>query len=110
MWKRTSAQVYIRGEEILGGWRPRGLSLVEDHHSFEKALALRVDLEIAKCRAKGTFEPQEGSEEEYLKLLQYCIDLWKIPSRDHKPFVPAIEIGINFSGCFQERDIGDTVC
>jgi kinesin family member 1 len=87
MWKRTSAQVYIRGEEVLGGWRPRGLSLVEDHHSFEKALAERVDLEIAKCRTKGTFEPQEGSQEEYMRLVQYCLDLWKTPLRDYKPFV-----------------------
>jgi kinesin family protein 1 len=82
MWKRTSAQVYIRGEEILGGWRPRGLSLVEDHRACETGLAEKVDLEVARCISKGTFEQQEGSEEEYRKLLQYCVALWQRPSRD----------------------------
>jgi kinesin family protein 1 len=82
LWKRTSAQMYIRGEEILGGWRARGVSLVEDHRAFEKSLGDRVDLEIARCISRGTFEPQDGSEEEYQKLLQYCISLWQTPSRD----------------------------
>jgi kinesin family protein 1 len=94
-WKRSSAQVYIRGEEVLGGWNPRGLSLVEDYHAFEKNVADTVDLEIAKCLAKETFEPQEGSEEEYQKLLQYCIDLWKKPSRDLKVQVCALKTETN---------------
>jgi kinesin family member 1 len=87
MWKRISAQIYIPGEEILGGWKPRGVSLLEDHHACERALANQVDLEIAKCRARGPFEQPEGSEEEYNKLLQYCVTVWKTPSRDPKPFV-----------------------
>jgi kinesin family protein 1 len=87
LWKRTSAQMYIRGEEILGGWKPRGLSLMEDHYACEKKLAERVDLEIAKCLAKGPFEQPEGSEEEYNTLLQHCVKLWKTPSRDPKPYV-----------------------
>jgi hypothetical protein len=79
--------MYIRGEEILGGWKPRGLSLMEDHYACEKKLAERVDLEIAKCLAKGPFEQPEGSEEEYNTLLQHCVKLWKTPSRDPKPYV-----------------------
>jgi kinesin family member 1 len=82
LWKRNSAHVYIRGEETLGGWRPRGVSLVEDHRAFERALAKKVDLEIAKCRTKGPFEQREGSEDELRHLLQYCIDLWRTPSHD----------------------------
>jgi kinesin family member 1 len=93
LWKRTSAQVYIRGEEVLGGWKPRGLSLVEDHHTCEEKLASRVDLEIARCLEKGTFERPEGSEEEFTKLVQYCLSLWKTPSRDPKSFVR------NFNSC-----------
>lgn len=89
LWKRTSAQVYIRGEEILGGWKPRGASLVEDHAACEKSLASRVDLEISRCLAKGPFERPEGSDEEYTKLLQYCVSLWKAPSRESEPIVCA---------------------
>lgn len=87
LWKRSSAQGYIRGEEILGRWRPRGVSLLADHYAFEKSLSDNVELEIAKCIAKGTFEHSEGSEEEYQKLLQYCVDLWKTPRRDYNPYV-----------------------
>jgi kinesin family member 1 len=87
LWKRTSAQVYIRGEEILGGWKPRGVSLVEDHAACERSLASRVDLEISRCLAKGPFEQPEGSEEEYTKLLQYCVSLWKTPSKGSDPAV-----------------------
>jgi len=79
--------MYIRGEEILGGWKPRGVSLVEDHAACEKSLASRVDLEISRCLAKGPFEQPEGSEEEYTKLLQYCVSLWKAPSRKSEPVV-----------------------
>ena len=87
LWKRSSAQVYIRGEEVLGNWKPRGVSLLQDHQACEDKLASKVDLEIARCRAKGPFESHEGSEEEYNKLLQYCISLWKAPSREPKAFV-----------------------
>ena len=92
LWKRTSAQVYIRGEEVLGGWKPRGLSLVEDHHTCEEKLASRVDLEIARCLEKGTFEQPEGSDEEFTNLLQYCLSLWRTPSRDHKSFVRQLQV------------------
>ena len=87
LWKRTSAQMYIRGEEILGGWKPRGLSLMDDLYTCEKRLSERVDLEIARCLAKGPFEQPEGTEEEYNKLLQHCVQLWKAPNRDLKPYV-----------------------
>ena len=90
LWKRTSAQVYIRGEEILRSWKPRGISLLEDYRAFQKAVDHRVDLEIAKCLAKGTFEQREGSEEEYNTLLEYCITLWKRKSRDSKPSVLSV--------------------
>lgn len=81
MWKRNSAQMYIRGEEILGAWKPRGISLVEDYNAFEKNMTDRMDLETARCLAKGTFDKPEGSEEEYNKLLQYCVTLWQSPTR-----------------------------
>ena len=87
LWRRASSQVYIRGEEVLGGWRPRGMSLMEDHYACEKSLASRVNLEISKCLAKGSFEKPEGSDEEYANLLKYCISLWKTPSRNPVPFV-----------------------
>jgi kinesin family member 1 len=92
MWKRVSAQTYIPGEENLGGWKPRGVSLLEDHHACKRSLANQVDLEIAKCRAKGPFEQPEGSEEEYTRLLQYCVTLWKTVSLDRKSFVSTHDI------------------
>jgi kinesin family protein 1 len=106
LWKRSSAQVYIRGEEVLGGWNPRGLSLVEDYHAFEKNLADEVDLEISRCLAKENFEPQDGSEEEYQKLLQYCIDLWKTPSRNLKAHV-YIFLRLNLYQVIQRKEISD---
>jgi len=86
-WKRTSAQVYIRGEEILGGWRPRGVSLLQDFHAFETKLADKVDLEVARFRSKGSFELREGSDEEYRKLLEYCLRIWRTPTKFHNSYV-----------------------
>jgi kinesin family member 1 len=86
-WKRTSAQVYIRGEESLGGWRPRGISLLHDFHTFEEMLARKVDLEIARFRSKGNFEQREGSEMEYRELLEYCLKIWKTPTKSTTPYV-----------------------
>lgn len=95
LWKRSSAQVYIRGEEVLGNWRARGVSLLQDHQTCEDKLASRVDLEIARCRARGPFESHEGSEEEFSTLLQYCVSLWKAPSREPKSFVLSLVDGVN---------------
>lgn len=105
-WKRTSAQVYIRGEEILGGWRPRGGSLLTDFHSFEKKLADKVDLEVARFHSKGSFEPREGSDEEYQNLLEYCVKLWKAPFKDHNPHVTLFLNAANFKSALRKREVG----
>ncbi|KAG5732272.1 Kinesin-like protein [Termitomyces sp. T112] len=31
LWRVDTSEKYVRGEEVLGGWRPRGISVVEDY-------------------------------------------------------------------------------
>ncbi|KAG6885494.1 hypothetical protein C0993_001101 [Termitomyces sp. T159_Od127] len=31
LWRVDTSEKYVRGEEVLGGWKPRGISVVEDY-------------------------------------------------------------------------------
>ncbi|KAF9408806.1 kinesin-like protein Klp8 [Podila epigama] len=48
LWKMNTAGKYVRGEEFLAGWKPRGVSLVQDFQGSTKLLR-RVE-EVEKTR------------------------------------------------------------
>ncbi|KAL1920952.1 uncharacterized protein VTP21DRAFT_11587 [Calcarisporiella thermophila] len=50
LWRLNTAGKYVRGEEVLGQWRPRGVSLVTDYRRA-RALIHRVrDVELTRQR------------------------------------------------------------
>ena len=73
--------VYVRGEENLKGWQPRGISLIQEHQNLVKRLREIEQVERAKhilsIREKvstGKNESLSYSEDE---LLIRCLYLWK---------------------------------
>ncbi|PSN48270.1 Kinesin-like protein unc-104, partial [Blattella germanica] len=94
-----TSSTYVRGEENLHGWRPRGDSLIFDHQ-WELEKLTRLEEEVCNMVAKATnegraspvvlkspskdvYEPWEMTEKER-DLTQKCVKLiqGRIPSKD----------------------------
>lgn len=78
VWRLDTSETYVRGEEILSGWRPRGLSLVRDYDMTTATLRKLVDLETTKSILSNRPTAAEPvSERDAEALLARSIDLWQ---------------------------------
>lgn len=84
LWRLDTAEKYVRGEETLGIWRPRGVSVVEDYSrlvTMERRAAdvqaIRVILAASPASKVKQQDAEvwgsEGSEE----LLRKSVALWQ---------------------------------
>jgi kinesin family member 1 len=80
LWRLDTAEKYVRGEEALGSWKPRGISVVEDYSRLilteERAAdvqAIRAILNALPPRPQQVERDVWGSED----LLRRSVDLWK---------------------------------
>lgn len=79
IWRLNTAETFVRGEEVLLEWKPRGLSLIRDHDEFVKVSRRSADIEAAKSLLKA-FEgslpsPVRGLTQQD-RLLR-VLELWK---------------------------------
>lgn len=49
LWRLDTAETYVRGEEQLAGWKPRGLNLVRDYDASSAAKRKAADVEATKA-------------------------------------------------------------
>ena len=49
LWRMNTLQRYVKGEEYLGGWTPRGVSLVRDYLTARKRRIRVAEVESVKC-------------------------------------------------------------
>ena len=82
LWRLDTSEKYVRGEDILGGWRPRGISVVEDHTklvTMERRAADVQAVRVILANSSVATQPSQadaavwGSE----KLLQKSLELWQ---------------------------------
>jgi kinesin family protein 1 len=80
LWRLDTSEKFVRGEEILGPWKPRGISVVEDYSklvSTERRAAdvqaVRVLLSTIALRPVQSESAVWRSED----LLQKSLDLWQ---------------------------------
>jgi len=79
MWRLNTAAQYVRGEEMLGQWRPRSLTLVKDHERQAKMARRSADVDATQSilaaldREKLIAAPEGWAEEAYMRKI---IDLW----------------------------------
>jgi len=63
LWRMNTAGNYVRGEEFLGGWKPRGVSLVTGFKT--RTSRLERHEEVSKTRQflqlRGLLHPEEAS-------------------------------------------------
>ncbi|KAI0786506.1 kinesin-domain-containing protein [Abortiporus biennis] len=80
LWRLDTAEKYVRGEEKLGSWKPRGISVVEDYSRLvtmeqrsADVQAVKVLLAVAPARPTQADSAVWGSE----ALLKKSLDLWQ---------------------------------
>ncbi|ORX91101.1 kinesin-domain-containing protein [Basidiobolus meristosporus CBS 931.73] len=86
LWRMNTASTYVRGEEFLGSWKPRGVSMVSEYRAtserirkIELSEATRQHLQLLeKWDSKSTYSTDISSEE----LCRKVIDLWMRPTRN----------------------------
>ncbi|KAF2705382.1 kinesin family protein-like protein [Pleomassaria siparia CBS 279.74] len=84
LWRMNTKDDYVRGEEALSGWTPRGVSLVRDFMSTEKRRRRIAEIEIARSvlssKALSSFPSSMSSttlDDRQVKILERAIALWK---------------------------------
>lgn len=85
LWRMNTKDDYIKGEEQLAGWTPRGVSLVRDFIGIEKSRRRVAEIETArsvlssKALSISNFSSPTplDFDERQKELLQRVISLWK---------------------------------
>ena len=88
IWRMDSQQTYVKGEENLSHWKPRGVSLVRDYVQSQQRRQRATEVEATKIfLRRHRTQPYSSSPDsaEYTphqqNLLRHCLDLWARLSR-----------------------------
>jgi kinesin family protein 1 len=80
LWKMDTSEKYVRGEEVLATWKPRGISVVEDHERLVMTERRAADVQAVRT-VLAVMPPKTGqagaavwAEEE---LLKKSLGLWQ---------------------------------
>ena len=80
LWRLDTAEKYVRGEESLGVWKPRGLSVVEDYSRLIYTERRAADVQAIRIILTNT-PPRPSHAEAMLwgseALLQKSLELWQ---------------------------------
>jgi kinesin family protein 1 len=83
LWRANTASTYVRGEEFLGGWRPRGVQLVKEYHACAETIRKVEDVEdIRQCLAlrdlvgRPVNPTQHAIESAPQPIMERVIGLW----------------------------------
>ena len=80
LWRLDTAEKYVRGEESLGGWKPRGISVVEDYSRLVYTERRAADVQAVRIILANT-PPRPSHPDTMLwgseALLQKSLELWQ---------------------------------
>lgn len=80
LWRLDTSEKYVRGEDVLGTWKPRGLSVVDDFTRLESQARRSADVQAIKAiLAASNLSSQRKSQKERDEevLLQKSLKLWQ---------------------------------
>lgn len=92
IWRMDSQQTYVKGEEHLPHWKPRGVGLVRDYVESQRRRQRATEVEATKVylrRHRSSASMPTTSEEltpSQRNLIQKCLTLWT--TRSHLPLSP----------------------
>jgi kinesin family protein 1 len=80
LWRLDTSEKYVRGEEALGRWKPRGLSVVQDYERLVSTERRAADVQA--IRVLLTTTPPRPINTETLawkadELLKKSVELWQ---------------------------------
>ncbi len=85
LWRLDTANKYVRGQEMLRGWRPRGLSLIRDFSASVTRQRLRAQVAAARAlpaarpphvQPSGVQSPYEADDEVAREVLSPIVAYW----------------------------------
>lgn len=89
LWRMDTQYEYVKGEETLGGWTPRGVSLVRDHVEHRRRLARAADVETTKSiwgipalQMNDEYFKNGPMDAAQTKTIEKFIDVWKSTIKD----------------------------
>ncbi|KAL8954560.1 MAG: hypothetical protein Q9183_007050 [Haloplaca sp. 2 TL-2023] len=91
VWRLNSQSDYVKGEEELSNWKPRGPGLVRDYYDSQRMRRRARDVEATKVslarfgQSKASPTGSRLSSEGQERLLKKCLDLWPKPSEPQPP-------------------------
>ncbi|KAL0949081.1 hypothetical protein HGRIS_009175 [Hohenbuehelia grisea] len=80
LWRLDTSEKYVRGEEALGVWKPRGISVVEDYTrlvSTERRAADVQAVRVVLSASRNRQIPPESNVWRSEGLLKKSLDLWQ---------------------------------
>ncbi|CAD6574704.1 MAG: kinesin-like protein Klp8 [Alectoria sarmentosa] len=86
IWRMDSQETYVKGEEDLNNWKPRGVGLLRDYILSQQIRRRIADVEATKVflRRQRSPLPTPASFTELTpaqkSLIQKCLDLWTLIS------------------------------
>ncbi|CAG7848173.1 Kinesin-like protein unc-104 AltName: Full=Protein immaculate connections; Short=DUnc104 [Serendipita indica DSM 11827] len=77
LWRLDTSEKYVRGEDSLGTWKPRGISVVEDYERLIATEKRSADVQAIKViLAASPPAPYSGSKDA-AALLKESLELWQ---------------------------------
>lgn len=109
IWRMDSQQTYVKGEEDLGSWKPRGVGLLRDY-----ILSKQISKRIAEVEATKVFlrrhrcpppSPPTSTEltSAQKNLIQKCLKLWTLISNEPPSFTLSSAGTSGFSAPIQSQ-------
>ncbi|KAL3424118.1 kinesin-II 85 kDa subunit [Phlyctema vagabunda] len=86
LWRMNTQNDYVKGEESLSNWTPRGVSLIKDHIAAKRRKQRLFELDAAKPILSGIVMPEKATAsdsidkeptEQEQQLLNKFLALWK---------------------------------
>ncbi|WVQ95660.1 hypothetical protein IAU59_002758 [Kwoniella sp. CBS 9459] len=85
LWRLDTAKKHVKGEERLGDWKPRSLSLIEDFMKMKRTARGLADVQATKVVLEliGDVDAKALGEQEKEGILARCLELWQ-KEMDHR--------------------------
>ncbi|KAK0560480.1 hypothetical protein OC844_003733 [Tilletia horrida] len=106
LWRLDTGAKYVRGEEALQGWRPRGIKLVREHLRNTRKQALRAEVDGVRALLKHNppLALQNGSsasQRDEGALLNKAMAFWQQATEDAKMDLKSSDEAVDFEEVVQ---------
>ncbi|KAG8863400.1 kinesin-like protein Klp8 [Serendipita sp. 405] len=77
LWRLDTSEKYVRGEESLIGWKPRGISVVEDYERLVATERRSADVQAIKVILAANPPSSYSGGKSHDMLTKESLELWK---------------------------------